>query len=419
MFAIGGVFKAYKSIVSKRNSSQQDKNDSFDKSNRKGSNHKERDELHNLPDEDDEDSVSPSFFRRLENLPQSNNKDPPLKRSTSLGAGSDGTSSLSRNMSKNRRNPVSAAANHLYRMVSHKNMDSNPTTSATTKANEFDVSSREHSSIDEFGIGDIPLPRSLSQKSMTTSTSQRHLGRSLSRKYSQKGSMPDLLSTVETGAPPSPVPAMEKSMSRSISRQGTVPIMFSSSNGLLKPQAIERSLDCTLEELCYGSVKKISVARDVINDIGFLTQEEEQLTVRVQQGWSEGTKITFPGTGDGRLGTCPADIVLVITEKRHPMYSRRGDEDLELGVEIPLVDALTGCTIMVPLLGGEKVKLELDNVVKPGLEKIIPGQGMPKQKDEYRSRGNLILKFFVTFPDHLSDEQRLQVYSILSSTTPS
>lgn len=383
-------------------------------------------ESNHLPEED-EDSVSPSFFKRLENLPQSNN-DPPLKRSTSLGA----TSNLSRNMSKNRRNPVSAAANHLFRMVSHKNMDSAPETATEAPtANEFDVNNLEHSSTDEFGIGDhISLPRSLSQTALTTSSSQRKLGRTLSRKYSQKGSAPEQPTPVEAG-PPSPLPspilspirspgpgaAMERSTSRSISRQGTVPIMFSSSNGLLKPQAIERTLDCSLEELCFGSVKKISVARDVINDIGFLTQEEEELTVRVQAGWGEGTKITFPGTGDGKLGTCPGDIILVIAEKRHPIYSRRGDDDLELAIEIPLVDALTGCTIQVPLLGGEKVNLELDDVVEPGLEKVIPGQGMPNQKDQFKGRGNLILKFLVCFPNELSDEQRLQVYTILTSTT--
>jgi hypothetical protein len=40
--------------------------------------------------------------------------------------------------------------------------------------------------------------------------------------------------------------------------------MFSNSMGKMKPPAIERPLECTLEELCYGCMKKIEITRDVI-----------------------------------------------------------------------------------------------------------------------------------------------------------
>ena len=74
-------------------------------------------------------------------------------------------------------------------------------------------------------------------------------------------------------------------------------------------------------------------------------------------------------------------------EKRHLIFKREGD-DLELGVEVPLVQALTGCsTITVPILGG----------LYPGYEKLFPGQGMPKPKEQ-GLRGDLRLKFLVNFP---------------------
>lgn len=143
-----------------------------------------------------------------------------------------------------------------------------------------------------------------------------------------------------------------------------------------------------------------------------IVQEEEILKIKIKPGWKKGTKITFEGKGDERPGTLPADIIFIIDEKRHPIFKREGD-DLELGVEVPLVQALTGCTITVPLLGGEKMTLSFEDIIFPGYEKIIPGQGMPISKEGGR-RGDLRLKFLVSFPSELSNEQLSDVVSILN-----
>lgn len=84
-----------------------------------------------------------------------------------------------------------------------------------------------------------------------------------------------------------------------------------------------------------------------------------------------------------------------------------------LGVEVPLVQALTGCTITIPLLGGDEMTVSFDDkIIYPGYEKIIPGQGMPKPKQE-NIRGDLVLQFLIEFPIYLSEDQRFQVVSIL------
>lgn len=143
----------------------------------------------------------------------------------------------------------------------------------------------------------------------------------------------------------------------------------------------------------------------------FIIKEEETLIINVKPGWRKGTKITFEGKGDEKPGTRPADVIFAIVEKKHPMFKRRGN-DLEIGVEVPLVQALTGCTFSVPILGGGKMTLSIDDIIYPGYEEIIPGQGMPKFKDE-ANRGDLRLKFLVEFPTELSDEQRSNVVNIL------
>ncbi|XP_057440102.1 dnaJ protein homolog ANJ1-like [Lotus japonicus] len=203
--------------------------------------------------------------------------------------------------------------------------------------------------------------------------------------------------------------------SRSVSRRSSTPIMYSNSSGRLKPPPIEKKLECTLEELCYGCKKNIKITRDVITDTGEIVQEEELLTINVQPGWKKGTKIKFEGKGNDRPNAYREDIVFFISEKRHQLF-RREEDDLELGVEIPLLKALTGCTISVPLLGGEQMKLRVDDVIYPGFEKIITGQGMPITK-EPENRGNLRITFLVEFPKKLTENQRSEVFDILQDSS--
>ncbi|KAK0576498.1 hypothetical protein LWI29_018336 [Acer saccharum] len=252
----------------------------------------------------------------------------------------------------------------------------------------------KHRSVDgSFPFMPSPLSRSGSRRSPSPTPSS--LYRNLSRKSND--------SNVFMAAP----------LSRNASRRSSTPIMFSNSMGMVKPPPIEKKLECTLEELCFGCTKKIKITRDVITDSGEIIQEEELLTIKVKPGWKKGTKITFEGMGNEVPGAYPADIAFVIAEKRHPMFRREGD-DLELAIEIPLVKALTGCDISVPLLGGERISLMTDNIIHPGEERIMPGQGMPTKLQG--KRGDLKLLFLVQFPKELTDEQRSDVLSILEDS---
>ncbi|XP_034702462.1 chaperone protein DnaJ [Vitis riparia] len=242
-------------------------------------------------------------------------------------------------------------------------------------------------------------PTSLSKSASRQSTTPNSLSKSASRRSNSAGTSTDFAA----------------SLSKSTSRRSTTPIIYSQSTVRRKPQPIEKKLECTLEELCHGCNKKIKITRDVISDIGLIVQEEEILRIQIKPGWRQGTKVKFDGRGDERPGTLPADIIFLIDEKRHPIFKRVGD-NLEIGVEIPLVKAITGCPLSVPLLGGEKMSLFIDDIIYHGYEKIIPGQGMPMAKQEGR-RGDLKIKFLVSFPTELSDQQRSDVYRILQDSS--
>ncbi|CAA6660432.1 unnamed protein product [Spirodela intermedia] len=154
-----------------------------------------------------------------------------------------------------------------------------------------------------------------------------------------------------------------------------------------KAAAVERKLECTLEELCKGCRKEIRFTREVLDkSTGKIIKKEEVQTVRVKPGWKKGTKVTFENMGDERPGALAGDVVYVVSEKEHPVFKRVGN-DLVLKVEVPLVNALTGWTFSFRLLGGDKMSCSFqDEIIHPDYEKVIRGQGMPLAKD-HRLRG--------------------------------
>lgn len=66
-------------------------------------------------------------------------------------------------------------------------------------------------------------------------------------------------------------------------------------------------------------------------------------------GMKDGQKITFHEEGDQVPGLEPGDIIIVLDQKEHPVFRRRGD-DLILKREISLADALCGCRQVVRTL---------------------------------------------------------------------
>ncbi|OMO94966.1 hypothetical protein CCACVL1_05668 [Corchorus capsularis] len=256
---------------------------------------------------------------------------------------------------------------------------------APTRTSSCNKDSSKHRSMDTFfsSVNPCPVPRTTSKRSPSPSPNP------MPSFVNRNGSFRSVDST--------PKGIFPETLSRSSSRWSSNPIMFSNSTGTIKPPPIERKLECTLEDLCYGQI----------------VEEEEILSIKVKPGWKKGTKITFEGMGNERPGCYAADVTFVIAEKRHNMFRRQGD-DLELAIEIPLVKALTGCTIPIPLLGGEMMNVKMDDVIHPGYEKIIAGQGMPNSKEG--SRGNLKVLFLINFPTKLADEQRQEAVRILEGS---
>lgn len=50
----------------------------------------------------------------------------------------------------------------------------------------------------------------------------------------------------------------------SLSGSLSTKIMYSNSTGVIKPPVVEQRIVCTLEELCFGCIKKVKITRDVV-----------------------------------------------------------------------------------------------------------------------------------------------------------
>lgn len=178
-----------------------------------------------------------------------------------------------------------------------------------------------------------------------------------------------------------------------------------------KAAPIENSLPCSLEDLYKGTTKKMKISREIADASGKTMQVQEILTIDIKPGWKKGTKVTFPEKGNEQGNVIPADLVFVIDEKPHSVFTRDGN-DLVVTQRISLADALTGYTAHVATLDGRNLTIPIHNVIHPTYEEVVPKEGMPIPKDPSK-RGNLRIKFNIKFPSRLTAEQKAGVKTLL------
>eukprot|EP00201_Polytomella_parva_P008146 CAMPEP_0175057656 /NCGR_PEP_ID=MMETSP0052_2-20121109/11383_1 /TAXON_ID=51329 ORGANISM="Polytomella parva, Strain SAG 63-3" /NCGR_SAMPLE_ID=MMETSP0052_2 /ASSEMBLY_ACC=CAM_ASM_000194 /LENGTH=208 /DNA_ID=CAMNT_0016322889 /DNA_START=179 /DNA_END=806 /DNA_ORIENTATION=+ len=172
-------------------------------------------------------------------------------------------------------------------------------------------------------------------------------------------------------------------------------------------------LQVSLEDLLQGCKKKLKVTRHVLDRA---TQAkvsvQEVLEVDIKPGWKAGTRVTFEGKGDERVSGQADDLVFVVREQKHDVFTRDGN-DLIQTIKIPLVTALTGGTVTAKKLGGRDEVIRLSEVVEPGKEITLKGLGMPLSKSTTGARGDMKVRFDVMFPKKLTEAAKTQIREIL------
>ncbi|KAL1299158.1 hypothetical protein HN51_043578 [Arachis hypogaea] len=185
-----------------------------------------------------------------------------------------------------------------------------------------------------------------------------------------------------------------------------------SQGGPRKAPPIENRLPCTLEDIYKGTTKKMKISREIIDASGKTMPVEEILTINVKPGWKKGTKITFPEKGNEQPNVTPADLVFIIDEKPHSVFTREGN-DLITTQKISLVEALTGYMVNLTTLDGRNLTIPINSVIHPDYEEVVPREGMPLPKDPSK-KGNLRIKFNIKFPSRLSADQKSGIKKLLA-----
>eukprot|EP01063_Lacrimia_lanifica_P035740 TRINITY_DN6900_c0_g1_i1.p1 TRINITY_DN6900_c0_g1~~TRINITY_DN6900_c0_g1_i1.p1 ORF type:complete len:301 (+),score=79.64 TRINITY_DN6900_c0_g1_i1:55-957(+) len=133
----------------------------------------------------------------------------------------------------------------------------------------------------------------------------------------------------------------------------------------------EFPVELTLEELAAGCTKKRKITRKRVQG-GQVVDEATVLEIATKPGWKAGTKVTFPGESDQTLQHAAGDVVFVVKEKPHPLFTRR-DADL---VHAPTLSAAGDRTVSLTLLDGTT---EVVTVAANGTA-TLKGKGMPVRK---------------------------------------
>lgn len=150
---------------------------------------------------------------------------------------------------------------------------------------------------------------------------------------------------------------------------------------------------------CRGQGERINEKLRCKNCAGKKTiRERKILEVHIDKGMKDEQQIRFSGEGDQEPGLEPGDIIIVLDEKPHDTFTRKGS-NLLIKMQIELVEALCGFqrpvqtldkrTLIVTAIPGE--------VIKDGALKCVEGEGMPQHRNPFE-KGVLVIAFTVNFP---------------------
>jgi molecular chaperone DnaJ len=134
-----------------------------------------------------------------------------------------------------------------------------------------------------------------------------------------------------------------------------------------------------------------------------IINKEETISFNIPAGVSEGMQLKINGKGNApRRGGINGDLLIVITEEKHPELIRDGN-DLIYNLYLTFADAALGSTAEIPTVEG-KVKIRTEPGTQPGKILRLRGKGLP-DVNGYNT-GDLLVAINVWVPKNLSKEEQ-------------
>jgi len=104
-------------------------------------------------------------------------------------------------------------------------------------------------------------------------------------------------------------------------------------------------------------------------------------------------------------------LIIIIQEHSHPVFKRKNN-DLIQTINIQLVDALKCSPISIKTLDNRIVLVPIDQILNQKSVKQVKGEGMPIYGGD--KKGDLYLKFNITFPVSISHEIKEELKQLLA-----
>lgn len=154
---------------------------------------------------------------------------------------------------------------------------------------------------------------------------------------------------------------------------------------------VEASMSLDFGLAVKGGERRIGIARPRLDG----SRVEEQITVRIPPGVSDGGRLRIPGKGgEGRNGGAPGDLWIQVRVEPHPVFRREGS-DLEFDLPITLAEAVSGARVEVPTLDS-KATLTIPPGTSSHSRLRLRGQGVPASRTT--AAGDLYARIKIVVP---------------------
>jgi len=161
-------------------------------------------------------------------------------------------------------------------------------------------------------------------------------------------------------------------------------------------------VNVTVCDVCRGTGQIITSPCTTCQGDGRV-RSTSTISVKIPAGVTSGNYIPIEGKGDvGRQGGPAGDLMVVVQEKEHDIFTRR-DNDIICLVPISFITAALGGTIEIPVLGGTD-QLDIPAGTQTGKVFRLRGKGIPHLRR--RGNGDQLVQVQIWTPKNLSESDR-------------
>jgi DnaJ homolog subfamily A member 2 len=150
-----------------------------------------------------------------------------------------------------------------------------------------------------------------------------------------------------------------------------------------------------------------------------LREIQEIITIFVEKGSTNGTKIKFEQKGNVIPGKIPGDLIVVVHERKHQTFTRK-ENDLLIKKQISIDEALCSHTFYIRHPDDRILNVQMDStslITSKNNLRCLEGCGMPIKGNNF-TFGRLFIYFEIVFPKfselHINSNTKTMISNIFS-----